>query len=75
MDAKLRVPELAELANLDLKRFIDIEMGTVKPTSGELRAIAEALNTTIADILGLPIRLRVKLAPTIAADMEKKGTL
>ena len=59
LDSKLRLHELAELANLDLIRFVDIEMGTVKPTSGELRAIAEALNTTIADILGLPIRVRI----------------
>ena len=59
MEAGLRLHELAELANLDLIRFVDIEMGTVKPTSGELRAIAEALNTTIADILGLPIRVRI----------------
>ena len=59
LSAGLRLHELAELANLDLIRFVDIEMGTVKPTSGELRAIAEALNTTIADILGLPIRVRI----------------
>ena len=52
----LRTPELGELANIDLKRIIDIEMGTVKPTGDELLAIAKALETTIADMLSLPIR-------------------
>ena len=55
-DAGLRTPELGERANIDLKRIIDIEMGTVKPTGEELLAIAKALETTIADMLGLPIR-------------------
>lgn len=55
-DANLRTPELGDLVNIELTRIIDIEMGTVKPTSDELLAIAEALDTTIADIFGLPIR-------------------
>ena len=59
-DANLRTPELGELANIELERMIDIEMGLVKPTGDELLSIAEALNTTIADILGLPIRTRRK---------------
>ena len=54
----LRVSELGELANIDLKRMIDIEMGVVKPTGTELFSIAKALNTTIADLMGLPIRMR-----------------
>ena len=47
-DKNLRVSELGELAFIELKRIIDIEMGVVKPTGDELLAIAEALNTTIA---------------------------
>ena len=50
MEAGLRLHELAELANLDLIRFVDIEMGTTKPTDQELLAIDKALNTTIEDI-------------------------
>ena len=57
-DRNLRTPELAELTNIDFVRMIDIEMGVVKPTGDELLSIAEALDTTIADILGLPIRRR-----------------
>ena len=59
-DRNLRTPELGELANIELERIIDIEMGVVKPTGDEFLSIAEALNTTIADILGLPIRTRRK---------------
>ena len=47
-DKTLRVSELGELAFIELKRIIDIEMGVVKPTGDELLSIAEALNTTIA---------------------------
>ena len=50
LSAGLRLHELAELANLDLIRFVDIEMGTTKPTDQELLAIDKALNTTIEDI-------------------------
>ena len=59
-DRNLRTPELGELANIELDRIIDIEIGVVKPTGTELFSIAEALNTTIADLLGLPIRTRRK---------------
>ena len=55
-DQNLRTPEFGELANIELERMIDIEMGVVKPTDDELLSIAEALDTTIADLLGLPIR-------------------
>ena len=54
----LRTPELGELSGIELERMIDIEVGVVTPTGQELLAIAEALGTTIADILGLPIRMR-----------------
>ena len=58
-DRNLRTPELAELvSDIELERIIDIEMGVVQPTGDELLAIAKALNTTIADLLGLPIRIR-----------------
>ena len=56
--ANLRTPELGELSGIELDRMIDIEMGVVKPTGDELLAIADALDTTIADILGLPVRTR-----------------
>ena len=49
-NANLRVSELAELANIKLTRFIDIEMGTAKPTRDELLVIADVLNTTIAEL-------------------------
>ena len=55
-NAGLKVPELSELANIKATRIVDIELGSVKPTGNELLAIAEALNTTIADILDLPVR-------------------
>ena len=58
-DKNLRTPELAELvSDIELERIIDIEMGVVKPTGDELLSIAKALDTTIADLLGLPIRIR-----------------
>ena len=58
-DQNLRTPELAELvSDIELERIIDIEMGVVQPTGDEFLSIAKALNTTIADLLGLPIRIR-----------------
>ena len=41
-DANLRTPD-GELANIELERIIDIEMGVVTPTGTELFSIAEAL--------------------------------
>ena len=70
-DKNLRVSELGELAFIELKRIIDIEMGVVKPTGDELLAIAEALNTTIADILGLPVRTRSNIvSKTLSGQLD-----
>ena len=60
-DLGLSVKQLAAKTNLDSDWLLQLEGGEIElPVKGDtLFRVAEALETTIADLYGLPIRVRI----------------
>ena len=58
LDKKMPIGELASKINMKLRYVVDIERGQVTTDANMKFRIAHALGTTIADLCGLPIRVR-----------------